>query len=240
MNKALQVLLSDFRLIKRDGILLVGLFAPVLAAVLLKFGYPIMEHILFEWRAVNLADYKPLIIGVALLMIPSMLGMMAGFMLLDDRDEGLLACFAVTPLQKSGYIRYRIVVTMLLTFFLFFIFLIIADFIIISWWAGILLALLYALEAPVFALLLAIFSANKVEGLALNKVLSVSIIIPVIAFFMSNPLKWLLASVPAFWPVWALIHVEATEFWLYYMGGLVIHLGLLVLLIKVFLQKSEK
>ncbi|KMJ59970.1 hypothetical protein AB685_03755 [Bacillus sp. LL01] len=239
MSSMMDRLISDFRLIKRDGILLVGILVPILIAVLFRFGFPFMAELVLQFANVDLYDHLRLIMGVTLLMTPSMIGMITGFMLLDDRDEGLLAYYAVTPLEKTGYIRYRILVTFFLSFLLFFVVIGLSDLLNLNWWTTIILSILYALEAPIFALILAIFAANKVEGLALNKVLSVSIIIPVVAYFVPGGLHWLLMFSPTYWPVWALMFEGTTEIWLYFFVGLVVHIVFLLFLVKNFIIRSE-
>ncbi|WP_404443003.1 hypothetical protein LG307_13870 [Sutcliffiella horikoshii] len=232
-------IVSDFRLIKRDGILLVGILAPIFIAFLFRVGFSHVAEIAYQLAGLNLYNHLQLIMGVTLLMTPSMLGMMAGFMLLDDRDEGLLTYFAVTPLKRIGYIRYRIMVTFILSLFLFYVVVSLSDLLELSWWVNFPLSILYALEAPIFALLLALFANNKVEGLALNKVLSVSIIVPIIAYFVPEGWEWLFMLVPTFWPVWTLLFAGTFDFWLYLIGGMILHIMIILFLINMFLRKTE-
>ncbi|MGD6834479.1 hypothetical protein ACQCT5_20170 [Sutcliffiella halmapala] len=232
---------TDFQLIRRDGILLVGIFAPIILALFIRFLLPILEKWLMENYSFSLEIYHVSILAMAFLTVPSMLGMMAGFLLLDDRDEGMLAYYAVTPIRKSGYMRYRMGSTFVLTFLLFFAVHLLADLVELPVIAGVLLALLFALEAPIFALILANFANNKVEGLALNKVLSVSVTLPILLLFMPVSFQWLLAILPPFWPVMAMTAGvrDPGSFAAFLIGGVVVHVLYIGVLYRMFINKME-
>ncbi|QFT89703.1 Fluoroquinolones export permease protein [Bacillus sp. THAF10] len=234
MKMMYQRMLNDARLISRDGILMVGIFAPLLIAVLVRVLYPYANQLLQQFSGLVLSSYVELIMGIIFLMIPAMLGMMTGFMLLDDRDEGLLDYYAITPLQKSGYIRYRLGASFTLSFFLFFAVHVITDKVEISLFQSLIIATIFALEAPIFALLLGMLAANKVEGLALFKVMNVSIITPIIAMLVPGLWKILFMLIPTYWPVAALTTVSTNQFIPICIAGLGIHLVLLVFLVKKF------
>ncbi|WP_417899743.1 hypothetical protein ABN702_05480 [Bacillus haimaensis] len=232
---------TDLQLIRRDGILLVGVFAPIILALFIRFLLPVLEKWLKENYSFSLEGYHVSILAMAFLTVPSMLGMMAGFLLLDDRDEGMLAYYAVTPMRKSGYMRYRIGSTLVLTFLLFFAVHLLADLVELPVIAGVLLALLFALEAPIFALMLANFANNKVEGLALNKVLSVSVTLPLLLFFMPESFQWILAILPTFWPVMAMAAGMdgAGSFAFFLIGGVAVHTLYIGVLYRMFINKTE-
>jgi fluoroquinolone transport system permease protein len=232
---------TDLQLIRRDGILLVGIVAPIILALFIRFLLPVLEQLLEENYSFSIENYEVSILAMAFLTVPSMLGMMAGFLLLDDRDEGMLAYYTVTPMRKSGYMRYRMASTLVLTFLLFFVVHLLADLVELSVIAGVLLALLFALEAPIFALILANFANNKVEGLALNKVLSVSMILPFMLLFIPGNFRLLLAIFPPFWPVMAMtVGMEDYRlFSTYLIGGVVVHALYIGVLYRMFINKTE-
>ncbi|MCA1320649.1 hypothetical protein LC085_12070 [Bacillus tianshenii] len=241
MMKVNQFAKTDFQLIRRDGILLVAIFAPIILALFIRFLLPVLEKWLMENYSFSLESYHVPILSVAFLTVPSMLGMMAGFLLLDDRDEGMLAYYAVTPMRKSGYMRYRMGSTLVLTFLLIFAVHLLADLVELPVIAGVLLALLFALEAPIFALMLANFANNKVEGLALNKVLSVSVTLPLLLFFMPGSFQWLLAILPPFWPVMAMAAGvgDTGSFTAFMIGGVAVHGLYIRVLYRMFINKTE-
>ncbi|MGM0834601.1 MAG: hypothetical protein ACQEV7_00475 [Bacillota bacterium] len=232
---------TDFQLIRRDGILLVGILAPIILALFIQFLLPVLEKRLMENYSFSMESYHVSILAMAFLTVPSMLGMMAGFLLLDDRDEGMLAYYAITPMRKSGYMKYRMGSTLVLTFLLFFAVHLLANLVELPLIAGVLLALLFALEAPIFALILANFANNKVEGLALNKVLSVSVTLPLLLFFLPVSFQWLLAILPPFWPVMAMSAgmEDHCSFAAFLIGGVAVHVLYIGVLYRMFINKTE-
>ena len=92
--------------------------------------------------------------------------------------------------------------------------------------------------APLFALILSTFAANKVEGLALMKGLSVFMLGPLAAYFIDSDLQLLLGVLPTYWPTKAFwVAGEGGNLWPYVLVGMVYHLLLLVWLLRRFQKK---
>lgn len=98
-------------------------------------------------------------------------------------------------------------------------------------------ALAAAPLAPVYALFLGTFAANKVQGLALAKAVGVVVIPAVISYFVTGPWQTAFGLVPHYWPPKA--------FWLFDQGaigqalahaivGVIWHGALLMLLMRRF------
>ena len=56
----------------------------------------------------DIVPYFPLVMGGYLMTAPGMLGMVIGFLLLDERDARTLSALCVTPLSMRQYPAYRI------------------------------------------------------------------------------------------------------------------------------------
>lgn len=66
---------------------------------------PIIEtYIKFE-----IAQYDSYILALVLLFTPMMLGIVMGFMILDDKDAKIVELISITPLGKSGYLINRLI-----------------------------------------------------------------------------------------------------------------------------------
>ena len=90
--------------------------------------------------------------------------------------------------------------------------------------------------APLYALTLAAFAANKVQGFALAKAMGVALTPPVLAFFVEPPLQWLLGVDPLFWPaklLW-LIEARSAGVWSVLLLGLFYQILLLAILLRRF------
>lgn len=99
-----------------------------------------------------------------MLFIPLILGVMSGFILLDEREENMIQYFAVTPLSKRGYVMIRLILPMAMTL-CYSILLFASGGLMAPGAVNLLFVLIMVtLEAPIYTLLLAAYVANKVEG----------------------------------------------------------------------------
>ena len=102
----------DLKSIARDSMLrwLVGM--PIVLAFAFRWGVPIVNAWLGERNGFDLTPYYPLLTSFLVLMVPTLMGSVVGFLLLDQRDDRTLTALQVTPLTAQGYLAYRIAVPM--------------------------------------------------------------------------------------------------------------------------------
>lgn len=191
---------NDIRQIAKDPMLLSSLLGSLGVFAFARYAFPPLATWIEERYAFALSAHAGFAGFFLLTAIPLLSGVMAGLLMLDERDENLIVYFGVTPLTRRGYYRYRLFLPSLLTFAATGLFLLASDLVRLRAESGYAL-LLFALEAPCIALFLAANAANKVEGLALSKISGLLFAGPVIAFFVPEP--WQLAGgiVPTYWPV---------------------------------------
>ena len=188
-----------------------------------------------------MTGYYPLIV-IYFSMLPSLLfGMLTGFIILDERDEEIISFIAVTPLGKNGYFSYKILSSVVLSFVFFFINIYASGLVTIPLVYSIGLALLTAIEAPIGAIFLAAFASNKVEGMALSKVLGMMYIAPFIAYFVKSDLQYFAGVLPTFWVTKAFfsVYYDNGGYWFLLFAGLVIHLLFIFLLGKKFYNSGR-
>ncbi|CAH0119326.1 Fluoroquinolones export permease protein [Paenibacillus sp. CECT 9249] len=199
MNRFLHLIRGDVKQIARDPMLAFYLLAPMLIILAVRFGIPFVAALLQREAGFDLAPYYNLILSFAMLLIPLILGVLAGFMMLDERDENLIAYYSVTPLSKSGYLLYRLSFPIVLSVLYCGMFLLAAS-LAPAQTASLLATLpMLAMEAPLIALLLAACASNKVEGLAWSKGAGLIVFLPAIAYFVPLPWQLLAGIVPAYW-----------------------------------------
>lgn len=233
----------DWRNVRRDSLLRWMMVMPVVIALLLRLLIPWLTEALLIQFAFDLAPYRILFVSYALLTgTPVMFGVIIGFLLLDERDDRTLTALQVTPLSLNQYLAYRIglpmglsVVMMLLSFPL-------AGLVQFPLRYVLLVALLAAPLAPLFALVLAAVSTNKVQGFAITKGVGSLFIIPLIAYFVPLPWQWLFGLVPTFWPpkLYWLLDAGEPGAWLIFAVGMAYQLALLVLLVDRFDQVMHR
>jgi fluoroquinolone transport system permease protein len=189
----------DAKNMLRDPMLGFALLAPPLLWAALRYGLPAADALLGERLGVTIAEYKLFALAFALQLVPLLLGMLAGFVMLEERDERLIACFAVTPLGKAGYVKHRLshplALSLIWTFLLGF-----GSGIAVPSLLPVLSAiLLSAIQTPLYSLLLAAYAGNKVEGLAISKLAGLAVFAPALAFFAPWPWQLAGALLPGYW-----------------------------------------
>lgn len=219
-----QIIVGEWRQIARDPLLKWLFLFPIVIAAAYRFGIPeLSTWVMNQWQ-IDLSAYYILLLSILPALIPSIIGMVTGFSLLDQRDEGSLNALLVTPMQLEGYLRFKMAVPMLLSLPLNIICLWFADLVDLSLAQLLLASISPLLLAPFIALLLAVVASNKVEGLALTKVFSTVIFPPVLAWFFPAWWNWLFGLLPTWWPMkafWTAIESLPS-------AVLVVALGLLV------------
>lgn len=237
MNKLLTLSFNDLKNIIREPMLILLMLGPVLMIFALRWIIPLLTDILAPY--IDLQEYYLLIAGIVPLFVPMLIGLLTGFILLDERDEQVYLMLIVTPLAKDGYLVFRILIPTIASLVYSIVilpFLSIAD---IPFVSIIAVSFLAAFEAPLTALFLAGFAGNKVEGLALSKGLGIFLIIPVAGYFIDYPWNLTAGIIPFYWPLNALIIGDYLryEFWFHILVGLIVHFIVLWMLFKRFEKK---
>ncbi|MDX1688582.1 MAG: hypothetical protein R3248_11405 [Candidatus Promineifilaceae bacterium] len=227
----------DARNVGRDAMLRWMVLLPFVVAAAMRWLLPTIFAFVDGLIPLDLASvYAPLMGYLFLLLVPYFWGVVVGFLLLDQRDDGTLTALQVTPLSLNSYLLYRLATPVLLsavTTMSAFPLTGLAQF---RLWPLALLALSAALHAPLFALALAALAQNKVQGLALMKASGVVLLPPLAALFLPDALQWPLAFLPTYWPArfyWALADGDPAA-GLYWLVSLIFQALLLVLLARRF------
>jgi len=240
MRRILSLAKSDFKNIKRDP--MVGNFAilPIYMFLLIMWLVPALTTWLMNSRGFNLEPYYPAIVGYFFVLLsPLQMGVVAGFLLLDEKDENILTALRVTPLPLSHYAIYRIFIITFLSFFCVMVLMPLTGLVNLSPEKILPAAIAAGLAGPVFALCIASFAGNKVEGFALSKGLGFLAIVPIVAFFIKSNWQFLFGIFPTYWPVKAFwVAAEGgKEFWLYSAIGILYFTILLIWLLRKFAKK---
>ena len=198
----------DAKSAARDPLLRWMLAVPIGASLAIRWGLAPVSAFLLDRLGFDLAPYRPLVGSVVLLLMPTLFGMVIGFLLLDQRDDRTLEALQVTPLTLRGYLAYRVALPMVLGAALALVCLPLSGAPPIPLGALAVAALAAAPLASIYALALAGFAANKVQGFALSKALGMVFVLVVVAYLLDPPWQYALGVVPQFWPAklyWMLV-----------------------------------
>ena len=106
----------DAKNIRRDNLLRWIIVAPVAMALAIRWLISLLLGRLEEILRIDLMEhYDPFSSFMLILLVPYLAGMVIGFLLLDQRDDGTLIALQVTPLSLNGYLIYRLTIPMLVS-----------------------------------------------------------------------------------------------------------------------------
>ena len=212
MTSAVRVLAyADMRLLRRDPLLKWMLLLPLVLALLLRVVMPKAQAGLLAAGGGDLVPYFPLVAGGYLTSAPGIVGMVIGFLLLDERDDRTLTALRVTPLSMRRYLAYRIVLPLVVGTASTLVGYPLIGITPLPFRTLLATTTVAALTAPLLALILAAVAPNKVAGLALVKVLNGVSLFPMAAFFLAPPLQFAAGVFPTYWPMRAVWSAAAGE-----------------------------
>lgn len=191
----------DAHSIARDSLLRwMIVLAPAIGLVI-RFGGPQIDDTLERELGFDLTPYFPLLMSFLPLVAAGMAGTVAGFLLLDQREDRTLTAILVTPLRLGGYLRYRLTAVILVSAALGAIMVPLAGLSETTWLQLVLSAAVAAPLAPIYALFLGAFAANRVQGFALAKAIGVVVVPCVAAYFVAGPWQSAFGLLPHYWPL---------------------------------------
>lgn len=191
----------DLKNVRRDSLMIWLPLIPLLVALLARWGIPALTGWLLVAAQFDLRPYYPLIIGFFLPFPAGFAGIVVGFLLLDERDDRTLLALLVTPLPLTNYLMYRLSVPLVAGTVMALGTYPLVGLLPLPGATLVVIALLSSFAAPILALVLASLAENKVEGLALQKLLSSILFLPVLAYFLPEPWQWLAGILPTYWPM---------------------------------------
>ncbi len=224
----------DFKSVRRDSMLRWLVALPVALGLAARWGVPPLTSWLAGRYAFDLTPYYPLVMSLMVLAVPAFMGCVVGFLLLDQRDDHTLTALQVTPLTLNGYLIYRTTVPMLLSVVMTMLLIPLAGLVNLDFLPALLAALEATPIAPLYAVFMAAYAANKVQGFALVKGAGVLTWAAIFSYFVSSDWQWAFGIVPLYWPAKVLWMLEAGETgtWFVLVVGLLYQALLLVLLLR--------
>ena len=238
---------NDVKVIGRDSFMIFMFIYIMIMAVILRFALPWLNDLLLENNVLpmefqgitlsTLSDVYPMFVAYMTIYLGAVLiGVIFGFMLLDEKDDNTLKAMLVTPVSINQYILYRIGVPAVIGFFGVIAAMLIINLAMIPIWQLIPIAAGAALTAPIATLFFAVAAENKVQGFAMSKFIGLAGMGIFVGWFVPEPWQWILGLFPPFWVVksyW--MAVDAQSFWwLALIIGIILQLGMIYWLAQRF------
>jgi fluoroquinolone transport system permease protein len=232
---------NDLRTVRRDSMLVTVMLGPFLYAAALWF-LPSLTSYIAHTYAFDLVPYRSAIVSAfCVLGPPLLLGAVLALQLLDERDQNTLAALRVTPVPPIAYPAYRAGVTIALTTFSVLASLAISGQVDAQTLAlSVPVALMAGLLAPVLGLVMSSLGRNKIEGLAVMRVIGLAVFtVPMLPFFvLDSPWQLAFGVLPAYWPVrtfWSAF--DGGTYWPYVAVGLLYNALLVAMLLRVVTRR---
>lgn len=239
MSGLAAVVRADAKRITRDPFLLFMVGYPWVLALLLQQLLPWLNQRLAD--RITLSDYYPVAACLVALQVPNAMGIVLGFQLVEEKDEGTLVAVAVTPMSLDQYFLYRAAVYALVSVPLVIVLHEVLG--VVSLGPGPLVAIALASIpiVPLMALVVGAFAGNQVEAFAVAKGSGILFTGPVAAFFVPRQWDLLVGVLPTYWPVkayFAAIEGPTGLFWVAVALSLIYPSACVVFLYRLFRRRA--
>ncbi len=212
---------NDLKQLLREPIMALLLILPIFIPIIFKLVLIFLVPFIQGFVAFDISPFTSYIISFTLILSPSLLGVVMGFMLIDDRDNNIVSLMQITPMGQSGYLMQRLLLIFTLTLLYVPYSYAILGLYEISFLSFICLTILLSLYGSIIGLLLFRIASDKVNGLTYAKMLN---IIMLFAFANLLNVKWITILAVFFPPYWITqIILEPTNI-LIYILALVVHI----------------
>jgi len=225
----------DWKNVRRDSLLMWVPLLPLYLALVIRWGVPALSGFLSRTVAFDLEPWYFLITGGFVISVASTIGTVVGFLLLDERDDGVLDALLVTPISAPAYVAYRVSMPLVAGVLATVVCYPICGIAPLPWVDLVAAATLGGFTAPFTALYLASFADNKVTGFAMAKLIGNVQILPAIGYFLPMPWQLLVGLFPWYWPmkiVW--LAADGQPWAPYFVAGLGVNLVAVGLLLRRF------
>lgn len=220
--------------------LILCLVVPFILWALMHFLFPFLDTLVMKQWSIDISPYYRQAGTFFLMLIPMMIGMVYGFILLDERDGGIITAISITPTGKSGYLRLRMGIPLILSMIFIILFLLLLRLTgILNIPQLIVISLLISSQSLILLLLLGAFAHNKVMGMAISKGFGILLMAPLLDYTLPAPYNWLGVYSPLFWASRSILADSPGKFWLYAGITFIFHLLLIWILFRKFTARSD-
>lgn len=233
---------NDVRGTYRDPLLVMLVLAPVIWTVAAVVLIPPLTETLFRRYAFDLVPYYPVVVtGLLLLTSIIIVGGLGAFLVLDEIDAGTLAAIRVTPVSLSTFFAYRAATVVAVT----------TGYVVITMtFSGLVrpgltpalipIGIVAGLSSVVTLLLIVAVAGNKIQGIAMLRLLGLVIAgLPCLPWFIDSAWNLAFGVLPPYWAAKAFwVASDHGIWWPYLLGGAVCNIVMGWPLFRRFINKN--
>lgn len=227
---------NDLKQILRDSIMAILTVAPLLLIVAFKLMVLYLVPYIQTLIDFDVLPYLDYVLVFVVMMCGAMLGIVTGFMMIDDRDGKIAELMSVTPMGRSGYLINRLLFAAVLTVFYSILGYYMLNVVELPILTILFVSLLASMYSIIIGLLIFTFADDKVKGLTFAKAINS---LSLFAFTDLLALKWLTVLSWFFPPYWISLVVQSPAAFLNYGLALFVNVGWLFLLIRYYWKKES-
>lgn len=190
---------NDFKQLFREPIMLLLFCLPIFIFVFFKVIIRLVIPRFSYYLPFELSDYYHYVFAFTLVLVPSMLSIVTGFLMIDDRDGHISELMSITPLGRSGYLFNRLSFSFIATILYTIIGYFMLNIYKLSLPALFLIAILLGLFSMTISLILFVLAPDKVKGLTYAKGLNMLMLFTLTDLLEMNWLNQLSKLFPTYW-----------------------------------------
>lgn len=225
---------SDLKRLYREPVMALLFMTPIIVTIVFKLMLLYLVPVINNYVMFNVTHYHPYILSFGLLMAPGILGIVMGFMMINDKDGHIVELMSVTPLGKNGHMIIRLSFVFIFTFIYTIFTYIVLGLYLISIGTLLFLTVLLSIYGSLIGMILFSIATDKVKGLTYAKALNIFML-----FALGDliPVPWIRVLCSLF-PTYWITRIIMTPTILSFAIGSVVHIIWFVLFIANF--KTQK
>jgi fluoroquinolone transport system permease protein len=220
----------------RDPIMAILMVGPLFLIIALKLMVLFLIPIIRTSIGFDVSPYLDYVFVFVVMMCGAMMGIVTGFMMIDDRDGKIAELMSVTPLGRSGYLFNRLLFAATLSVLYSILSYYVLNVVELPLITMLFVSLLSSNYAIIIGLLIFTFADDKVKGLTFAKAINS---LSLFAFTDLLALKWLTVLSWFFPPYWITKVVQSPHSFLIYVLALLVNFGWLFVLVRHYWKKES-
>ena len=178
MKHTMKLFEIGMKQVLKDGMLIALIPAPFLVGLFIKLAIPFINQILTKEFSFSIIAWYGLIDGMLICLTPMFVAMISSFLILEERDERLSDFYQITPAEGYSYLFARIGLPMIWAFAVTMIVSKIFNISSLSTFTILDCSIISGFTGIFLAMMVVSIAGNRVEGLALSKLMGISFISP--------------------------------------------------------------
>ena len=199
MKHTMKLFEIGMKQVLKDGMLIALIPAPFLVGLFIKLAIPFINQILTKEFSFSITAWYGLIDGMLICLTPMFVSMISSFLIVAERDERLSDVAQMTPAEGYSYLFARIGLPMIWAFAVTMIVSKIFNISSLSTFTILDCSIISGFTGIFLAMMVVSIAGNRVEGLALSKLMGISFIGLILIWFLPAPYHFLMAFLPSFW-----------------------------------------